>query len=267
MIDIQWKGKIGYGDIVSPICYAHNISYKLNTKVNLTFRWDHGPLHLIHPKDPEALWVRASYLFMHCRKHSTDVTMQHQFDNPLDINHTNYDWDIVANDPFHNVWFPDERLKRRVRDNVFVVNSTEGNYMTLEQYKKGWKDPVASGWPDVVEALQQRGKVFVVDYRTPIETLCEYLKSATCFIGYHGTAAWVARFMQVPSIIYSQGKSLTRTSFNAAVVKQEYEGASALVDDLDNLLQRARMLVVHQQQQYNKYTPSMKLIRSLSHGI
>ncbi len=267
MIDIQWKGKIGYGDIVSPICYAHNISHKLNTKVNLTFRWDSGPLHLIHPKDPEPLWVRASYLFMHCRKSKTDVTLQHKFDNPLDINHSNYDWDIVSSDPFHNVWFPDERFARSVRNNVFVVNSTEGNYQTLEQYKKGWKDPVASGWPDVVKALQKRGEVFVVDYRTPIETLCAQLKTATCFIGYHGTAAWVARFLQVPSIIYSQGKSLTRTSFSSAVLKQQYEGADTLVEQLDDMIVRARLLVKDQQQQYTKYMPSMKLIRSLSHEV
>ncbi len=79
MIDIQWKGKVGYGDIVSPICYAHNISYKLQVDVNLTFRWDDGPDHKIHPKDPETLWERACFIDRMCYQGSTNVNVFHKF--------------------------------------------------------------------------------------------------------------------------------------------------------------------------------------------
>ena len=40
---INWKGKIGYGDIISPISYAYNIAEKNSTDVILRFHW----------KDPE----------------------------------------------------------------------------------------------------------------------------------------------------------------------------------------------------------------------
>ena len=36
-VEIDWKGKIGYGDIVSPICYAHNVAQKNTCDVDLNF--------------------------------------------------------------------------------------------------------------------------------------------------------------------------------------------------------------------------------------
>ena len=41
MITIEWKGKIGYGDIVSPLCYAHNIAQKNCQDVTLYVHWMH----------------------------------------------------------------------------------------------------------------------------------------------------------------------------------------------------------------------------------
>ena len=42
---INWKGKIGYGDIISPISYAYNIAEKNSTDVILRFHWkDSEPL-------------------------------------------------------------------------------------------------------------------------------------------------------------------------------------------------------------------------------
>ena len=39
-VEIDWKGKIGYGDIVSPICYAHNVAQKNTCDVDLNFYFD-----------------------------------------------------------------------------------------------------------------------------------------------------------------------------------------------------------------------------------
>ena len=41
MITIEWKGKIGYGDIISPLCYAHNISQMNCQDVTLHVHWMH----------------------------------------------------------------------------------------------------------------------------------------------------------------------------------------------------------------------------------
>jgi carbamoyltransferase len=44
---IEWKGKIGYGDIVSPLCYAHNQSEIIGKLVNLQFYWPHETVEYI----------------------------------------------------------------------------------------------------------------------------------------------------------------------------------------------------------------------------
>jgi hypothetical protein len=216
MIDIQWKGKIGYGDIISPICYAHNVSFKLETPVRLTFRWSHGPVHKIHPSDPEALWQRASFFDMLCEKQGTDVTLIHKFDHPLDINHTNYDWNILRNDQYHNHWFP--KQPHIGGTNLIVVNSTQGNTKSLKEYGKAWKDPVAEYWPDVIQQLTKKYEVVVVDYRTPVDQLVDLLRKARGFVGYHGTAAWPAKFMKVPSVLFTDGAKLSRNAFPDAYI-------------------------------------------------
>ena len=41
LVKIDWKGKIGYGDIISPICYAHSMAQKNCCDVELIFHWPH----------------------------------------------------------------------------------------------------------------------------------------------------------------------------------------------------------------------------------
>ena len=49
-IVINWKGKIGYGDIISPISYAYNIAEKNSTNVVLRFHWkDSEPVKYKEP--------------------------------------------------------------------------------------------------------------------------------------------------------------------------------------------------------------------------
>lgn len=264
MIDIQWKGKVGYGDIVSPLCYAHNLSKKLSEKVNLTFRWEHGHEHKIHPHDPEPLWVRACYIEKMCYKSNTDVTVLHKFKNPLDINHTNYDWAIVGKDPFHNYWFPKKPNKRST--NIVVVNSTEGNSQSLKEYGKEWKDPAAPFWSFIIEALEDKGyNVEVVDYRTPTVHLLNVLQQARGFVGYHGTAAWPAKFMHVPSILFADGGSLTSTSFGYAVVEKHASKWEETIENIEIRFQQAENKIELFKKAYKHYMPDAKFLGHLIH--
>lgn len=261
MLDIQWKGKIGYGDIVSPICYAHNISYKLKIPVNLTFRWEWGHGRKIHPSDPEQLWIRANYLFGKAYKKDTNVTLIHKFRDPLDCNHTGYVWDDVADDKFHNFW--PSTFKRTPKPGVIVVNSTEGNVISLANYGKSWKDPVADHWKEIVDGLKKDYDVHVVDYRTPIDQLCNILSSAEVFIGYHGTAAWVAKFLETPSVIYSRGGNLTQNAFHSSIIIPKYLGVQSLIKNLPMYIKKARINIERDRNEYTKYVPNFKLLRGL----
>lgn len=264
MIDIQWKGKVGYGDIVSPICYAHNVSNKLQVKVNLTFRWDHGPDYKIHPDDPEALWERASVIEKLCYKGTTDVTVFHKFKHPLDINHTNYDWNVVGKDQFHNYWFP--KTQNKPFDNLIVVNSTEGNHLSLKDYGKAWKDPAAPFWPDIIQRLKQNGyEVVVVDYRTPTQQLLNILQKAKGFVGYHGTAAWPAKFMHVPSVLFANGGSLTSTSFGYAIIEKDVINWCNVIDNIDMYFDHAKTKISIFKKTYKTYMPDKKFLGHLVH--
>jgi len=265
MIDIQWKGKVGYGDIVSPICYAHNLSFKLKTPVRLTFRWDYGPMEKSHFSDPETLWGRANYINLQCQKAGTDVTVIHRFDNPLEINHTNYDWDVVAKDKYHNYWIP-ARVNKQLTNTV-LVNSTAGNIMSLQKYGKPWKDPLAWQWHKVIEKLQDKYEVRVVDYRTPVEKLIRLLQTSRGFVGYHGTAAWVAKFTHTPSILFADGGSLTRNAFSYAHIETNDNNLQKILDNPEPYFDRSKKLIAESQYAYSLYKPSEKFQKSLVYEL
>lgn len=265
MIDIQWKGKVGYGDIVSPICYAHNLSYKLNTQVNLTFRWAQNSLQKSHPSDPETLWQRANFINLQCQKEDTNVNVMHRFSSPLDINHTNYDWAVVGKDVFHNYWIPSTANQQLT--NTVVVNSTAGNVMSLQKYGKAWKDPLAGQWQKVIDKLSKHYNIVIVDYRTPVDRLVEVLQTAHGFVGYHGTAAWVARFISTPSILFSNGGSLTRNAFAGAHIETKDDNLDLILSNPEPFFNLSKSSIEKNKAAYALYTPSENFQRSLTYEL
>lgn len=217
MINVDWKGKIGWGDILSPISYTHHLSGALcGEQVNLTFYWPHGREWLYNPADPEPLWKQADFFFDQALKHGTNVVLEHIFHAPLGIDHTNYKY----LDGFHNWWFPKEPMP--VRDpNYVLIGSPATNAKTLAQYGKPWKDPVNQRWPELVEWLIADRPEYtfeVIDYRTPAVGLYEKLMRAGSFIGYHGATAWAARFTHTPSTVFSGDIAVSHRAFPNALV-------------------------------------------------
>lgn len=263
MIEIKWKGKIGYGDVVSPICYAHNVSFKLQTPVKLVFFWPHGPKQRVHDHDPETLWERADYIASLCCKIGTDVSVTHMFNSNLNTQHTNYKWDVVGHDRFHNFWFPVTPNCLQEPSNIIVVNSTKGNFVSLADYGKSWKDPAAGKWDQIVGQLSAHGSVVTVDNRTPISQLLSLLRKSKAFVGYHGTAAWPAKFMQVPSIIISGGGSLTRSAFPSAYITNNITP----LDSFGNIHTHASGLLKQSLIDYATYKPSQQFIDHLVHTV
>ena len=62
-IEINWKGKIGYGDIISPLCYSHVLAVKNGIEVQLNMYWETSKGHLFKEKDSESLDYRQRFLF------------------------------------------------------------------------------------------------------------------------------------------------------------------------------------------------------------
>ena len=91
-IVINWKGKIGYGDIISPISYAYNIAEKNSTDVILRFHWKDSEPQKYKEKDSETIQQWINITNNNTQKPAFwDVRIEHVYDSELGYNHDNYD--------------------------------------------------------------------------------------------------------------------------------------------------------------------------------
>ena len=199
---IEWKGKVGYGDIVSPICFAQNQHEITGEKVSLQFYWNFR-----QGDDPESLDNRVRAIEEQLQLDG--VFIEHVYNTDLKYNHTVYnvgpkDW---ANQ-YHNVYFP----KFDIQPKHTVICSPLYNEIPLDQYShnKGWKGGISlHSWKNLVN---KPGYIHI-DYRTPIKDVFEALLNCRYFIGYHGSCSWVARLFGVPMRIVSSDEEFSRWAF------------------------------------------------------
>ena len=198
---ILWKGKIGYGDIISPICHAANRQEKL------VFGWPHGG----------SAWAATAASII-APLHALPVEVEHKYNVLFHFEHVNY----LDDGPMHNVGFHKEAFDRK-RDGGIVRVTPLRNKEPLHP-SKHWKTPDVD-WNSIP------GKD--IDYRTPVPEAIDILLSAEFCIGYHGSASWLARWCGCPQAVLSNS-SITRRSFSQAVVLKE------LPADLDDARELAK---------------------------
>ena len=223
ILRINWKGKIGYGDVVSPICYAHAMAQKNCCDVELIFHWPHKKGEKYKTEDPESLDFRTKYLASIVKPIDYhQVKINNVFESKLKYNHSNYD----DGDSFHNFWY--SRIQNmEINKNYVALNTTATHKQQLEQYDKGktWKDPVGlNKWQLLEEQIVSKWGMEVkhVGYETPISEVIDIYKKCTLAIGYHGSTMWVARYLRCPMLIYSMRKQTAR-SFQWGIVSNKLE--------------------------------------------
>ena len=224
LLKIDWKGKIGYGDIVSPICYAHSMAQKNCCDVELIFHWPGKKGVKYKDGDPESLDQRTKLLASIVKPISYhQVKINHKFESKLKFNHTNYD----DSDMFHNFWYARERNTDNSKPYI-AMNTTANHKQSLEDYGgkgKVWKDPVGLvKWQALEQEIAKEWGMEVkhVDYSTPIKDAVDIYKKCFLAIGYHGSTMWLARYMRCPMVIFS-GKKITARSFQWATVYNKLE--------------------------------------------
>ena len=225
MISIEWKGKIGYGDIISPLGYAHNVAQKNCDDVMLHLKWMHKRWEKFKDEDPETLDARFKYLFSIIRPvHYHKVHLVQTFNNDIKWNHTNY-FDDSA---FHNLWFSKIRnLDNGLTRPYVVMNTTQTHKQQFSEYDEGkqWKDPVGiDGYRHLEDVIRQHWnmEVYHADYTMEVREVVDLYKKAVLAIGYHGSTIWCARFVGCPMIIFSD-KKITKRAFPWAMVKNKLE--------------------------------------------
>lgn len=223
MITIDWKGKIGYGDIISPMCYSFNIAMKNCTDVTLHMHWMHRKGVKFKEQDAETIDQRLKFLWSICEPASKhNVYLQQTFAENISYNHTNYD-DFQA---LHNMWF--SRVRNLGIGKPYVVlNTTQNHLQQFSEYDPGkqWKDPVGlDKWHRVEQIINNDWGMEVqhVDYSTRTRDAVDIYRKAFLAVGYHGSSMWLARYLRVPMLIYSE-KPITRSAFPWAVVKDRFD--------------------------------------------
>lgn len=216
MFEVLWKVKIGYGDILSPLCYSHNECVRRNEPVNLIYLFEQNERHKYKKQDSETLSERIDFLNRNTDKsdlmHPLYVEKDYNIRMPDSFDHKNYK---DENTSLHNLRFSDTYRWTGEGDHIAMITSIRNKHPFSGASK--WKDPHQGEWCDIIHNTRN---VKLVHYETPIEQSCEIISTARFAITYHGSAAWLCKWIGVPMIVVSRKPDWSRTVFPWACTTQ-----------------------------------------------
>lgn len=257
MITIDWNGKIGYGDIISPICQAHTLAIQNECPVTINMYWQHQPGEKFKPSDPETLDQRFDYLFSIARPVDQKITVNSIFEK-VSWNHTI----LPESQAYHNFWLSKLGYNG---GKYIVVNSTSKNaeqFIDYDSYKT-WKDPLGvDNFDKLIEYYSKDYQVIQVDYSTPIQQAVELYRNCFLAIGYHGSMSWVARYVGCPLLLFSSHKSTTKNSFPWSIVKNNIDDIQSW--DLQDIAETSLNNLKRFELEHEMYTgyPNIHRLRS-----
>lgn len=206
---INWKAKIGYGDIISPLLYAYNESVRRNKDINLLYLFPCDEEALYKPEDPETLTERIRFVDEHTNKsditNQVDVEMDYHIEMPEDFNHTNY---VDKNTGLHNLRFSNKYRWRGTGNHVAVITTMKNKEPFLGRQR--WKDPIQGEW---LAYLPMIPNSVLIDYETPIEVASALISTAKYAVTYHGSAAWLCKWIGIPMIVVTGKPEWSKTVF------------------------------------------------------
>lgn len=208
-VTVNWRGKIGYGDIISPICYAHNQADRLHQQIDLNFYFEHTEGTKFKPTDSETINQRVEYISENTTPSVHIVNVNQIYNTKIDYNHTNYSDSPLS---YHNLRF--SKTPWTGTGNHIAIVSSVNNKKQFSQYAKGkqWKDPLAGQWDEYIRKLSKKYSIELVHYETPIHEAVEIINTSQLVIGYHGSAMWLARWLAAPMVVHSS-RALSKSVF------------------------------------------------------
>lgn len=209
MITIDWSCGYGagYGDIVSPLCYAQNQSEIYDDVVTLVLNWTFTESQITGTSpDTKVQYLIEKFDFNNIKIINKYDQIYNKWEN---VNESLKSISVI--DPLHSVYFPVPHSN--INPKYTVVCSTLNNaeqFDTFAEGKRKWKDTISN---DEWRNLINQPNTIHIDYRTPLHEAIDVLYNCKFFIGYHGSCSWLARLMGVPLKIYSNSKKFTSFSF------------------------------------------------------
>lgn len=216
MITINWSAGYasGYGDIISPLCYAQNQGELKNDMVTLILNWRFSKeKENKHNPDGKVDFLLRKFNFC-------NVNVIHRYDEERHVKNLNEELKRISTlDPMHNVYFPIEHSAITPKYNV--VCSPLNNLKSFDDFANGsrkWKDALTNEqWQNLIN----QPNTLHVDYRMPMYDVIDILYNCRVFVGYHGSCSWLARMMGLPIKIYTNNIKLTKYSFPWSLEQDE----------------------------------------------
>lgn len=217
ILEVKYRGFPGYGDIVSPICYTHNICsyFNVDTRLNYYYYADNHSRYR-HPESEDTKYI-VQYIFDNTDKKNISSTL---ILNQETVSNNVKKHNMIEKIPYHNYAVANDTLRWIGGGKYVALITTRNNLVPFDQYptdSKLWKDPLSTkDWEEIYFNFPDAR---FVDYLTPLEEAIDILKHAELVISYHGSAAWLARWLACPQLIFSGKPKLTAFSFPNAIVR------------------------------------------------
>jgi hypothetical protein len=245
---INWKGKIGYGDIISPICYAYNLAEKNQVDVVLNFHWTQSGPTKYKPEDEETIQDWVEFIANYTEPvEMYDVEINHVYNSKLEYNHDNY---IAKEIGLHNMRFSIfglndfENAHRSFRELSLVTTIKHKQQIVEYDKNKAWKDPIGESpngyaWPKISTMLNKRGwNTRHIHYEHACSQAVRKMQMTRCCVGYHGAHMWLAKWLGMPMIIFSKGgkrrNNITEQAFPWAVTFEYWTDFN--IDSIDEYI-------------------------------
>lgn len=225
MFVIDWDCKPGYGDIISPICYAANQAEEQNTDVKLIFHFKNRGEYTRHHEESDCtdfLEDRIRFIEKYTQPKSGSLQIEFAYHSNLGRPHTNYPESPKKTSKWHNFRLADERIRwgscqKRISDIVTIVSPTNNHDLNVPEGKLWKQTPVSNtiGWHEFENQIceQARYPIAVVDYKTHLEDLVSVMRRSYFVFSYHGSAAWVARWLGCPMAVMSMKQDWSEWNF------------------------------------------------------
>lgn len=256
IVQVNYRREPGYGDIVSPICYAHNICAYLAVPTQLSFFYTSDDCWYENPKG-EPVGKRVEYIFENTNKRYVSTRSNLSLSQVYQDDPLHYKHNMIEGLKFHNWRVCREEIQWRDPEDYVVFVTPRNNHVPFEEYPKPemklWKNPLSDGqWEELESKFKNRK---YVDYETPIEEAVEILRHAKLVFSYHGSAGWLARWVGCPMVIFSNRPRLSKYSFPNAIIRgNNYEKFfdSDYVDHCATVAQERTEELNHKLQRYLK---------------
>lgn len=221
MLNIEWRGNFGYGDMTDPLTCSHAYTVKFDTPVTITIHWPFlDPNYKCSSQDPDTVLDQFEYLRSILKRPKHPVKFIHKFrSDQIPFRYIN---NLEPLNPLTGVWYNNQH---QTDNHKVVVWSSRYNLKSVSSMK----DPVRHQWDDIIKHYTELGyEVVELTYRMPIKEAIDHINTCTFGVGYDGMVHQLFKYLWKPiTVLTDQGRHL----INRLLVPQ-----AVVMDSADQLI-------------------------------